>query len=171
MELQDALTMTMRSIYLKGANEAKVTTGQDGVIRWNLLRNLMDYNDNVERRLFDEELIEQKVAEDASDIYEIIDALNDQYVVFTGTLAKAGIAGIRIPQDDYRYVKYLAIPGLVESLGYDFTYNLNETIKEIDSRVGDVDETTGKFEKDKSPEAQANWYKAHYKRIVDVTDS
>lgn len=48
------------------------------------------------------------------------------------------------------------------SLGYDFVACMMETIQEIDSRVGAWDDSVGKFVKDKSPEAQAKWYKANY---------
>ena len=47
-------------------------------------------------------------------------------------------------------------------LGYDPKIAMQETLKEISSRVGAYSEETGKWEKDKSHEAQANWYKADY---------
>ena len=50
----------------------------------------------------------------------------------------------------------------LEQLGYDSYKCMLETIKEISSRTGHFDETIGKFVKDKSPEAQAKWYKADY---------
>ena len=40
---------------------------------------------------------------------------------------------------------------------------MQETIKEISSRVGEYDESKKKWIKDKSPEAMAKWYKANYK--------
>lgn len=46
--------------------------------------------------------------------------------------------------------------------GYDADLCLDETIKEISSRTGAINESTGKFEKDKSPEAVKRWYKAKY---------
>ena len=42
-----------------------------------------------------------------------------------------------------------------------------ETIKEISSRTGSYDPSIGKWIKDKSPEAQAKWYKANYQRIIN----
>ena len=50
----------------------------------------------------------------------------------------------------------------IENSGYDSYKCMLETIKEISSRTGHFDETIGKFVKDKSPEAQAKWYKADY---------
>lgn len=45
-------------------------------------------------------------------------------------------------------------------LGYDAELVLGEMTKEIHSRSGSI--INGKFEKDKSPEAKARWYKANY---------
>ena len=56
---------------------------------------------------------------------------------------------------------------LINSLtqdGYSAEKCLEQTLLEISSRVGHFDETIGKFVKDKSPEAQAKWYKADYSK-------
>lgn len=45
-------------------------------------------------------------------------------------------------------------------LGYDIVECLDEMQKEINSRTGSI--INGKFEKDKSIEAQAKWYKADF---------
>ena len=50
----------------------------------------------------------------------------------------------------------------IRHLGYKPYECMLETIKEISSRTGYFDETINKFIKDKSPEAQAKWYKADY---------
>jgi len=47
-------------------------------------------------------------------------------------------------------------------LGYDLDLVMKETLKEISSRTGSVNPATGKWEKDKSPSAQADWHKADY---------
>jgi len=52
--------------------------------------------------------------------------------------------------------------GLIRKLGYNPDIAMDETLKEIESRVGSIQD--GKFVKDKSPEAQANWYKADYSK-------
>lgn len=50
--------------------------------------------------------------------------------------------------------------GKLLKLGYDPFKALEQAAKEINSRVGTLVE--GKFEKDLSPEAKANWYKADF---------
>ena len=47
-------------------------------------------------------------------------------------------------------------------MGYDPEQCLFETATEISSRVGEIKK--GKFVKDKSPEAQKNWYKADFNK-------
>ena len=52
--------------------------------------------------------------------------------------------------------------GEMAKYGYDGDSVMGEVIKEISSRVGAYDESTKKWQKDKSPEAQANWYAADF---------
>jgi len=52
--------------------------------------------------------------------------------------------------------------GAITKAGYDVDTAMIETIKEIESRKGSI--KNGKFVKDKSPEAQAKWYKADYNK-------
>jgi len=57
------------------------------------------------------------------------------------------------------YAKYQ-----IEYLGYDFLIAMDETLKEIHSRTGAMNEATGKWEKFKTEEAMALWYKADYSK-------
>jgi len=50
--------------------------------------------------------------------------------------------------------------GSIRKLGYNPDIAMSEVQREIDSRVGEIKD--GKFTKDKSPEAQANWYSANF---------
>ena len=50
--------------------------------------------------------------------------------------------------------------GEMAKYGYDGDRVMDEVIKEISSRVGAYDPETKKWQKDRSPEAQANWYTA-----------
>lgn len=50
------------------------------------------------------------------------------------------------------------------ALGYSYVDCMNETIKEISSRIGAWDENIGKFVKDTSEEAKSKWYKADYSK-------
>ena len=52
--------------------------------------------------------------------------------------------------------------GEIAKYGYDGDKVMNEVIKEISSRVGAYDPATKKWQKDKSPEAQAQWYTADF---------
>jgi len=47
---------------------------------------------------------------------------------------------------------------------YDFLIAMDETLKEIHSRTGAMNEATGKWEKFKTEEAMALWYKADYSK-------
>ena len=51
---------------------------------------------------------------------------------------------------------------LCYKLGFDFQIAMDETIKEISSRIGAYDEKAKKWVKDTSDEAKAKWYKANY---------
>lgn len=51
--------------------------------------------------------------------------------------------------------------GIIRKSGYDPDLAMEEVLKEINSRIG-ADDGTGKWVKDKSPEAKANWYKADF---------
>lgn len=73
------------------------------------------------------------------------------------------------PQIDYDIVDaycdvIVFAVGAIMKLGYDPEKALLETAKEINSRVGEMKD--GKFEKDLSPEARANWYKADYLKAI-----
>lgn len=52
--------------------------------------------------------------------------------------------------------------------GYSLYPSMLETIKEINSRTGSYDPSVGKWIKDKSPEAQAKWYKANYRKVSNA---
>lgn len=52
----------------------------------------------------------------------------------------------------------------IEQLGYDFIIAMDETLKEIHSRTGAWNDETGKWEKFKTDEAKALWYKADYSK-------
>ena len=82
-----------------------------------------------------EELGEWQKAWDDKDTHEMIDALAD-IVVFSCT----------------ELVK----------LGYNPDKVLQETYKEINSRIGSWNTADDKWKKDTSPEAKAKWYKANY---------
>jgi len=141
---------------------------QQDILDWNLERGNTEFSVETEVVMFQEEIEEEVAAREVGDIHEEVDALCDQYVVYTGTLGKSGLRWEKIAHHEKLgkefLVKYQQIPALVEQLGYRFESCMAETLKEIDSRVGSVNPETGKWEKDRSPKAQAKWYKADYSR-------
>lgn len=52
--------------------------------------------------------------------------------------------------------------GELAKYGYDGDKVMDEVIKEISSRVGAYNPDTKKWQKDKSPQAQAKWYSANF---------
>lgn len=83
-----------------------------------------------------EEVEELRLALLNNDEHEIIDACNDLIVLSSNHVAQSG---------------------------YDLDLTMKETLKEINSRTGSINENTGKWEKFKTSEAKAKWYKANYK--------
>lgn len=53
---------------------------------------------------------------------------------------------------------------MIEDMGYSFKQCMNETLKEMESRTGVYNETSGKREKFKTEEAKARWYFADYSK-------
>jgi len=49
-------------------------------------------------------------------------------------------------------------------MGYDIRKVMNEVVLVLESRVGEWDDDLGKWIKDTSPEAKANWYKPDYSK-------
>jgi len=82
-----------------------------------------------------EEVEELRLALLANNEHEIIDACDDLIVLSSNHIAQSG---------------------------YDVDLTMKETVKEISSRTGEIDSTTGKWTKYHTPEAQAKWYKADY---------
>jgi len=55
--------------------------------------------------------------------------------------------------------------GLIKKTGYDPDLSMDEVLKEIESRTGNM--IDGKFVKNKSVEAQSKWYKANFNKALD----
>jgi len=72
------------------------------------------------------------------------------------------------PEEESEVMKNITIVSLreVSMLGYDPDKCMDEVMKEINSRVGSYSEEHKKWMKDKSPEAQANWYKADFSKCL-----
>jgi hypothetical protein len=91
--------------------------------------------------------------------------LKDEFHHFTNMFGfELGLNQLKNPTnedkvDAYGDVIVFAI-GAILKLNYDPDKVLSEISKEINSRVGEM--VNGKFEKDLSPEAKSNWYKANF---------
>lgn len=101
------------------------------IVEWNKSRNLNSFNKETEIRLLSEELQEFV---DSYTIHDLLDSMADIIVVATGTIHK---------------------------LGYNPDLVLAETIKEITSRQGSIDPSTGKWQKDIN-QNPSTLYKANY---------
>jgi len=132
----------------------------NSIVEWNRERGLdkQPSNRTSATRMLMEELLEYNGIEDIEmlnaltnhvvagppvDADEKVDALCDLIVIATGELLK---------------------------MGYDPNKAMDETIKEISSRTGSFNEASGKWEKFKTPEAQALWYTAQYGKAKLISD-
>lgn len=93
-----------------------------GVVQFNIDRRLTVFSAEAEVAMLEEELQEFKDACQNSSVPEQLNALCDLIVLSVGAIHK---------------------------LGYSPTLALSETVREITSRVGAINEATGKWEKDK----------------------
>lgn len=98
-----------------------MTCPLNGIVDFNNTRQLTEFNGEAEYNMLTEELQEFLVACSDEDEHEQVDALCDLIVVATGAIHK---------------------------LGYDPRSALQETVKEISSRKGSLNEDSGKWEKD-----------------------
>ena len=97
-------------------------------------------------------------------------ALKVELTKFINTLIGLGIA--KVPEADYvitaeeqvdAYCDIITFAtGAILKLGHNPEIAISECGKEINSRVGGM--VDGKFEKDLSEEAKANWYQADYSK-------
>ena len=105
-----------------------------GIVKFNQERNLVKFNGIAEYNMLMEELQEFLLAVSDNNEYEKVDALCDLIVIAAGAIHK---------------------------LGYDPEESLVETVLEITSRNGSLNETTGKWEKDLNQDPKT-LYKANY---------
>ena len=87
------------------------------------------------------------------------DTANTNEIATINTFSPEGIFPENEKVDAYCDIVVFAV-GAIMKLGYDPELALLEVAKEINSRKGEM--VHGKFEKDLSEEAKANWYKADF---------
>lgn len=109
-----------------------------GIVQFNIDRQLTQFEPTAEYAMLTEELQEFFTAYAAQDTNEMLDALCDVIVVATGAIHK---------------------------MGYDPIKALQETVKEITSRQGKLNQSTGKWEKDRNQDPDT-LYKAVYENAA-----
>ena len=106
----------------------------DDIVKFNEDRNLKVFNPDNERRMIEKELDEFSVGAKTNDPHEMVDGLCDVVVFALGAIHK---------------------------MGYCPTQCMEETLKEVLSRKGELDPSTGKWEKDPNQDP-STLYKANY---------
>lgn len=106
----------------------------ENIVDWNIKRNLLTFDPDNEQRLINEEVEELKKALAENNEHETVDAYCDLIVVAVGALYK---------------------------LGYNPERALRQTYYEISSRLGSINKSTGKWQKDPN-QSPSTLYKANY---------
>ena len=154
----------------------KLAEIQSQIIDWNLYRNNINYDADSELDMALDELYREY--EDAESDEQRIDALNDFYIIYIGTLAKSGMEGEELtPELLELYEEFKKIPKRVKSLGYCFRRAMKECLAEINSREQDLEQAkdwaengaSGKWEKNKSQNPDT-LYKADYSKALICKD-
>ena len=132
-------------------------TTEERIVIWNEERNLIPENKEVqlikEMSFIVEELIEMSTNLKSDEARELAEELASKIKDPNYTPSKEQIV------DAAGDIVVFAL-GLIRKLGYNPKLAMNEVLLEIETRRGNIIE--GKFVKDKSPEAQALWYKANF---------
>jgi hypothetical protein len=131
-----------------------------GIVEWNKERGLLkkDVNIEMETSFIVEELLEMQTAMKSDEAREVA----KDYAEDLASLAQ-GYQPTPHQVVDAACDIIVFATGIIAKMGYNPDLAMDEVLKEINSRVGGPD-GTGKWVKDKSPEAQANWYTADFKK-------
>ena len=131
------------------------------IVEWNEERNLIPSNHEVdlgkEMSFIVEELLEMSTRMNSEEARTKAEALVVIIQDSSYTPTKEQIV------DAAGDIVVFAL-GLIRKIGYNPTLAMNEVLLEIESRKGSL--INGKFTKDKSPEAQALWYKADFNNAL-----
>lgn len=135
-------------------------TENERIVKWNQDRNMIKGIDNVD--------MEKEISFIIEECIEMVTPLkSEQARDFAEEIAKLIMSKSDGEFDRERIVDGAAdvkvfATGLIRKINYDPDVVMDEVIKEIESRVGSIQD--GKFVKDRSPEAVANWYKADFSK-------
>lgn len=127
----------------------------DRLEKWRNDRNITEANYKGYFRNIIEELLEPMYSKNAVDFLK--NEIVDKYFVDDVVLDEIRVI------DTINDISVFSI-NEVGLMGYDFEKTMGETIKEIESRKGEINPETKKFEKFKDDYHQSLWYKAEYSK-------
>lgn len=100
--------------------------------------------------------------------YEFIDIRNDVSIYdILGQLSD--IRSVITPTHHFFFNCIDICRIILKDIGYDFEKCMDETLKEIESRKGDFNSVSGKWEKFKDEESKKLWYKADYSKCKSLS--
>jgi len=145
-------------------HKEETMTGLEGIIKFQKDRMLdkMEYNHLNEATNIIEEVLEGvgvRITKDDREEFK-----EDVADFISKMTCKYPTNSFLLPEDKVDYLADIIVfsAGAIMKLGYNPECVLQEVSKEINSRVGKI--VDGKFQKDLSEEAKANWYKADYSK-------
>lgn len=135
-------------------------TENQRIVNWNEERNLVKTPNDIdmmkEISFIIEECIEMISPLRSEDARTLAEDISEHIMTYSdGKFDRERIV------DGAADIKVFAT-GLIRKLNYDPDVAMEEVLQEIESRTGEI--VDGKFVKDKTPEAQAKWYKADFSK-------
>ncbi len=139
--------------------ESTESTTLSRIVSWNKERQLIKKPEIVNETSFIiEELLEMQTAMKSEEAREVAKTLAEDIREMSAGYQPTPNQVIDAAADIIVFAT-----GIIAKMGFDPDMVMAEVQKEIDSRVGDLDET-GKWVKDSSPEAKAKRYKASFRK-------
>ena len=150
------------------------------IYAYNQKRNLTEYSEEKELGFKIEEIDEWYKAKTPEDK---VDALCDLIVFSGGVMFKNAYE--LIDHEPYSFVANMVrivdhiksertvikmALRMIEELGYNSTLCMDEVLKHIESREGEFNKETGKFEKYKTPEYMEKWYEQDFASCLHVRE-
>lgn len=136
-------------------------TENERIVEWNQERDLIKTPNSInmmkEISFIIEECIEMVTDMNSEQARDLAEELSEKIMEKSNNISPERVV------DAACDIKVFAT-GIIRKMGYDPDAAMHEVIQEIESRKGKI--IDGKFVKDKTPEAQAQWYKADFSRAI-----